>query len=323
MILFNNMEKIQKTKKSGYYFVNIVLLVVILFVLIGYLDKLNSKGKNLTNENLQISTFEEKSWEKEEESKNIEKNIKKDNNQYLNENINKEINENLSIEEGEYVRIIKSCNINFAGSCVRARACPSLKCPTIGNLRNNMILKTDGEIIEFEGIKWYHIVFDEWVRYPDRTARDWYISSEYIQEIKSYTEKLISKKNTATSTKKILVKLKEQKLYAYEGENKIIEVLISSGLDDLPTPTGIFKIFHKTPSRYMQGPLPGISDQRYDLPGVPWTMYFNESGAAIHGAYWHNSFGERWSHGCINLEPSDAERLYSWAEAGTQVIIEK
>jgi len=30
------------------------------------------------------------------------------------------------------------------------------------------------------------------------------------------------------------------------------------------------------------------------------------------GAYWHHDFGQVRSHGCINLEPSDAEWLFDW-----------
>jgi lipoprotein-anchoring transpeptidase ErfK/SrfK len=71
----------------------------------------------------------------------------------------------------------------------------------------------------------------------------------------------------------------------------------------------------------MQGPIEGISDQYYDLPGVPWTMYFTYQGGAIHGAYWHNNFGSQWSHGCVNLIPDEAEKLYSWAELGTKVVV--
>lgn len=305
MLLFSNMEKARKSKKSPYFIANILLLVALLLLLVGYLNKINSEAKNKNTNTKEefFSTFENKF----ESKKNILKNTDK----------------NIAIEEGQYVKIIGSCDIHFVGNCVRARACPSLECPTIADLRNEMVLKTDGEITNFEGIKWYHIVFDEWVRYPDRTARDWYISSDYLKEVTSYTEKLIDEKNIATSTKKIVVKLGEQKLYAYDGDNKFMEVYISSGRDDLPTPIGTFNIFSKTPSRYMQGPIPGVSDQEYDLPGVPWTMYFTHSGAAIHGAYWHNNFGEQWSHGCINLNPSDAEKLYAWANAGTQVVVEK
>ena len=59
----------------------------------------------------------------------------------------------------------------------------------------------------------------------------------------------------------------------------------------------------------------------YDLPGVPYVMYFSEDGSAIHGAYWHNNFGRHHSHGCVNLSVPDSEKLYQWAESGTNVII--
>jgi lipoprotein-anchoring transpeptidase ErfK/SrfK len=71
----------------------------------------------------------------------------------------------------------------------------------------------------------------------------------------------------------------------------------------------------------MQGPLPNISDDYYDLPGVPWTMYFTEGGAAIHGAYWHDKFGTQHSHGCVNLEPDTAQVIYNWADLGTKVTV--
>ena len=95
----------------------------------------------------------------------------------------------------------------------------------------------------------------------------------------------------------------------------------STGLDDTPTPLGTFTIFKKTPSRYMEGPTPGVSEQAYDLPGVPWDLYFTSGGAAIHGAYWHDDFGQQHSHGCVNLPLQDAETLYPWADVGTTVTV--
>ncbi|MCX6060278.1 MAG: L,D-transpeptidase [Chloroflexi bacterium] len=32
----------------------------------------------------------------------------------------------------------------------------------------------------------------------------------------------------------------------------------------------------------------------------------------IHGAFWHNDFGERRSHGCINVKPEDAKWIFRW-----------
>ena len=110
-------------------------------------------------------------------------------------------------------------------------------------------------------------------------------------------------------------------LYAYEGDALFMKQSISTGKDGTETPRGTFSIFRKTPSRYMQGPIPGISDDSYDLPGVPWTMYFTEQGAAFHGAYWHNNFGQEWSHGCVNLPVNKAEDLYDWADIGTVVVV--
>ena len=50
----------------------------------------------------------------------------------------------------------------------------------------------------------------------------------------------------------------------------------------------------------------------FDLPGVPWNTFFESSGMAIHGTYWHNDFGIPRSHGCLNV-PIDAARwIYRW-----------
>jgi hypothetical protein len=33
---------------------------------------------------------------------------------------------------------------------------------------------------------------------------------------------------------------------------------------------------------------------------------------ALHGAYWHDKFGFKHSHGCVNLPPADAKWIYNW-----------
>ena len=110
---------------------------------------------------------------------------------------------------------------------------------------------------------------------------------------------------------------------AYDGDILFMKVPISTGLELTPTPLGTYKVFKMTPSRYMQGPLPGVSDQVYDLPGVPWNLYFTTEGAVIHGAYWHDHFGQPWSHGCVNLPLDKARELYLWASIGTKVTVQR
>ena len=59
----------------------------------------------------------------------------------------------------------------------------------------------------------------------------------------------------------------------------------------------------------------------YGVPDVPNVIYVNLDAEALHGAYWHNNFGQRMSHGCINLPLPVAEFLYGWAPLGIPVTV--
>ena len=51
----------------------------------------------------------------------------------------------------------------------------------------------------------------------------------------------------------------------------------------------------------------------YSIEDVPYVMYF-EGSYALHGAFWHNNFGHEQSHGCVNLAPLDAKKIFFWTE---------
>ena len=223
----------------------------------------------------------------------------------------------------EYVEVIDGCDIHFEGDCLNARSGPGTDFSVQRQLRNGIVLKVGGSV-ERDGELWYRIVFDEFIRYPERMAGDWYVHSDYVSVLYDEGDKTSWEDGAATSTnKRIVVNRGEQVLRAYDGDAFFLEAAISTGLELTPTPRGTFTIFKKTPSRYMQGPLPNLSDRQvYDLPGVPWNLYFTQGGAVIHGAYWHDSFGSQYSHGCVNLPPDTARALYNWAELGTTVIVQ-
>lgn len=119
--------------------------------------------------------------------------------------------------------------------------------------------------------------------------------------------------------KRIEVKLAQQKMYCYERDKLVLETKICSGVPFFPkdltpweTPKGSFNIFSKMPSKHMgDGRLTG-NPEDYELPGVPWTSFFEESGVAFHGTYWHDDFGQRRSHGCINMRSNEAKWLFRW-----------
>jgi len=109
------------------------------------------------------------------------------------------------------------------------------------------------------------------------------------------------------------INLSEQKLYAYEGNELIYWFWVSTGLSDTPTVTGTYYVYIKLLYDDMTGP-------GYYLPDVPYVMYFY-NGYGIHGTYWHNNFGYPMSHGCVNMETSEAGWLYNWAFVGIPINV--
>lgn len=108
----------------------------------------------------------------------------------------------------------------------------------------------------------------------------------------------------------IEVSLGEQKLRAWEGNKLVMEFSISSG-KWAPTPKGDFNIWYKTRRQKMEGGSKELGTYYY-LPNVPNNMFFYK-GYAIHGAYWHNNFGNPMSHGCVNSPLPNAAEIFEWA----------
>ena len=106
------------------------------------------------------------------------------------------------------------------------------------------------------------------------------------------------------------VDLSEQTLVVYRGHAPVYVTLISSGRDGHDTPTGVFEIQKKFISDTMGNLGEDAGDDRYRIEDVPWTQYF-DSSVALHGAFWHNGFGLQRSHGCVNLSPTDAHRVWN------------
>lgn len=118
--------------------------------------------------------------------------------------------------------------------------------------------------------------------------------------------------------KRIEVDLTNQKVYAYEGNTKVYEFIVSTGRWG-QTPKGEFTIWSKVRSQKMSGGSRALRTYYY-LPNVPYVMFFYNSeiskarGFSFHGTYWHENFGHPMSHGCVNMRTSDAQLLYDWAD---------
>jgi len=109
------------------------------------------------------------------------------------------------------------------------------------------------------------------------------------------------------------IDLSEQRLSAYEGDTLVRSFIVSTGRANTPTPVGRFYVWIKLRYTRMTGP-------GYDLPNVPYTMYFYKD-YGIHGTYWHNNFGTPMSHGCVNMVTEEAGWLYNWSHVGILVNV--
>lgn len=146
---------------------------------------------------------------------------------------------------------------------------------------------------EVDGYRWYKIGPDAWVHQ--------FNMAKVIP---------VARPDGTKTEKWISVDLYEQVLIAYEGEKPVFATLISSGLPQWSTGEGLFHVY----LRLERHTLTGSPDKSlvYFVEDVPHLLFF-DGDIAIHGTYWHNGFGFRQSHGCVNLSLTDSKWIYEWS----------
>ncbi|MCB9452876.1 MAG: L,D-transpeptidase [Anaerolineaceae bacterium] len=152
------------------------------------------------------------------------------------------------------------------------------------------------EAYDSDGWRWYMIGPNQWLK------------QTFVAKVKPIV------RPEGVSGHWVGVDLYEQTLIAYEDDRPVFATLIASGVKDFATNEGLFTIWAKLPRDAMSGATGAPS--AYALQSVPWVMYFDGS-ISLHGTYWHDLFGYRHSHGCVNLTISDARYIFDWTAAAT------
>ena len=109
-------------------------------------------------------------------------------------------------------------------------------------------------------------------------------------------------------------------LVAYEDDKPVFATLVSPGRGGIPfpgrdplstasTPTGTFRVDGK----FKTATMVSSTDANVVHAEVPWVQNFH-GPHALHGAYWHDAWGELKSGGCVNLSPIDARFMFEWTE---------
>jgi lipoprotein-anchoring transpeptidase ErfK/SrfK len=157
-----------------------------------------------------------------------------------------------------------------------------------------------GQSKRIDGVDWWGTTDGAWVKAEDT------IRVEPPKSWPAFANK---------GEKWIDVSIARQSLTAYEGTKPVYVTLVSTGRDGLGDPEssfatvrGVYRIHTKHVTITMDSTESG---EEFSLRDVPYVQYF-ETGYALHGAYWHDGFGEPRSHGCVNLPEWDAMWLFKW-----------
>jgi lipoprotein-anchoring transpeptidase ErfK/SrfK len=121
--------------------------------------------------------------------------------------------------------------------------------------------------------------------------------------------------DTGAGERWIDIDLDTQTLVAYEGEVPVFATLVSTGKGRQGTANATPKGVHRVWAKLLTSDMDNLEDENanryYRMEDVPYVQYFSK-GVGLHGAFWHRSFGRVRSHGCVNLAPRDAQRLFWW-----------
>jgi lipoprotein-anchoring transpeptidase ErfK/SrfK len=113
--------------------------------------------------------------------------------------------------------------------------------------------------------------------------------------------------------KRIEIDLAAQEVTCFENDQPVFSTMCSTGSEGFDTPRGDHHIVLKQPARHMYGDENLADPDFFDLPGVPWTIFFTTRGHAIHGTYWHSDYGRVRSHGCVNVASEASRWIYHWS----------
>jgi L,D-transpeptidase catalytic domain len=91
---------------------------------------------------------------------------------------------------------------------------------------------------------------------------------------------------------------------------------VATGGRDYDTPSGTFKPFRME--------IDHTSDE-WDNAPMPYSIFFTDTGVAVHGTYEQKSLGRAVSHGCVRLSVKNAATLWNLVKrekmANTSVVV--
>jgi LysM repeat protein len=124
------------------------------------------------------------------------------------------------------------------------------------------------------------------------------------------------------ASKRIVIDLSEQHLYAFQGDMVVHSFVVSTGMPGANTRPGTYQVLDKYSNAYAY---------TWSLQ-MPYWLGIYWAGSLENGIHalpilpngqrlWEGYLGTPVSYGCVILGTQEARTLYYWAEVGTPVII--
>ena len=103
----------------------------------------------------------------------------------------------------------------------------------------------------------------------------------------------------------ITVNIASQEMTVAEDGETLYDWDVSTGRKGYDTPTGTYRPVRMEDMWY---------SSQYENAPMPWSIFFS-GGYAIHGTEEVNHLGHRASHGCVRLDPDNAQTLYDLVQS--------
>lgn len=187
---------------------------------------------------------------------------------------------------------LKKQKVVYTTTGLNFRTGNSTDFPSLGLLETYETLRVIGE---YDG--WYYVMTNDY--------NFGFVSAQYTKVLED---------------RYVIVDKSEQQLYLYDDNELLYTTPVTTGKDETPSDTGLFKISYKATNVT-------LSDNKTYWSPVRYWMPYN-GGEGLHDADWRSVFGTEsyhygGSHGCINMPVDITDEIYNNVEAGTKVLVHK
>ena len=187
---------------------------------------------------------------------------------------------------------LKKQKVVYTTTGLNFRTGNSTDFPSLGLLETYETLRVIGE---YDG--WYYVMTNDY--------NFGFVSAQYTKVLED---------------RYVIVDKSEQQLYLYDDNELLYTTPVTTGKDETPSDTGLFKISYKATNVTLS------DNKTYWSPVRYWRPY--NGGEGLHDADWRSVFGTEsyhygGSHGCINMPVDITDEIYNNVEAGTKVLVHK